>query len=263
MTNNPANTPASPQDYLHIHSAEGMDYQLEIAGMGARSYAFIIDWHIRVLLAISWVLVCGLVFFNWDELRNLFKAEHSSNAGLVVILPTLLIYFLYHPLLEILMAGRTPGKRMTGVRLVDLQGHSPGIGALLLRNVFRLIDSLPGFYFLGLATVAMTGKHQRIGDLAAGLVLIYDNADKSGSLQQISSLTLHSRLSGEDQALLLDLLKRWKELATEQRILFAKQFLSRIGRDIPEESGRYTQEQALQRALNSLLTGSRADNDPR
>lgn len=254
MTNSIRKTPTPSQDYLQIQSAEGLDYQLEIAGMGARSYAFIIDWHIRLLLTITWVVVCGLVFFNWGELRNLFKPGHPSQVGLVVILPALLIYFLYHPLLEILMAGRTPGKRMTGVRLVDFQGHTPGIGALLLRNVFRLIDSLPGFYFLGLVTVALTGKHQRIGDLAAGLVLIYDNAGKSGSLQQISDLTLHSRLSGDDQALLLDLLNRWNELASERRIMFAQQFLTRIGRAIPEESGKHAQEQALKLALKSLLT---------
>ncbi|NOV31929.1 RDD family protein [Methylomonas sp. ZR1] len=254
MMNSTLNKPGSFQDYLHIQSADGMDYQLEIAGMGARTYAFVIDWHIRLLLAISWVAICGVAFFNWEELRNVFKPGHPGYTGLVLILPTLLIYFLYHPVLEILMAGRTPGKRMTGVRLVDLQGHTPGIGALLLRNVFRLIDSLPGFYFLGLVAVAFTGKHQRIGDLAAGLVLVYDNVDKTHSLQQISTLTLHSRLSGDDQTLLLDLLKRWDELASERRILFATQFLSRIGRDIPEASDKQTQEQALKRALKSLLS---------
>lgn len=247
-------TPSPTSDYLLIQSAEGMDYQLEIAGMGARSYAFLIDWHIRLLLAITWVVVCGLIFYSWEDIRNVFKPNHPAYTGLVVIAPAMLIYFLYHPLLEILMAGRTPGKRMTGVRLVDLQGHTPGIGALLLRNVFRLIDTLPGFYFLGLVVVAMTGKRQRIGDLAAGLVLVYDNTDKSSSLKQISDLTLHSRLSGDDQALLLDLLKRWDELSSERRTLFAKQFLNRIGRDIPEESGRYTQEQALKKALKSLTT---------
>lgn len=256
MINNTAPKSTRTEDYLQIHSAEGMDYQLEIAGMGARSYAFIIDWHIRLLFAISWLAVCSLVFFTWEELRNVFKQEHSSVATLILLLPPLLIYFLYHPVLEILMAGRTPGKRMTGVRLVDFQGHTPGIGALLLRNVFRLIDSLPGFYFLGLVSVALTSKHQRIGDLAAGLVLVYDNADKSSSLQQISDLTLHSRLSGDDQALLLDLLKRWNELSSERRTLFAQQFLTRIGRAIPSENGKQTSEQALKQALESLLTKS-------
>lgn len=253
MMNNTPKTDSHAADYLQIRSAEGMDYQLEIAGMGARSYAFIIDWHIRLLLAITWMAVCGLAFFTWEELRNVFSREHSA-AALVLLLPALLIYFLYHPLLEILMAGRTPGKRMTGVRLVDFQGHTPGIGALLLRNVFRLIDSLPGFYFLGLISVALTNKHLRIGDLAAGVVLVYDNAVKSNSLQQIADLTLHSHLSGGDQALLLDLLSRWNELSSERRILFAQQFLSRIGRAIPEANGKQKPEQLLKQALESLLT---------
>lgn len=256
MNNNSPDKNSRSEDYRQIQSAEGMDYQLEIAGMGARSYAFIIDWHIRLLLAITWMAICGLAFFSWEELRNVFKPGHPAYTGLVVILPALVIYFLYHPVLEILMSGRTPGKRMAGVRLVDLQGHSPGIGGLLLRNVFRLIDSLPGFYFLGLVSVAMTRKHQRIGDLAAGLVLVYYNADKSNSLQQISTLTLHSHLSGDDQALLLDLLKRWNELSSERRTSFAEQFLSRIGRPIPLEQGKQKPERALKQTLESLLNKS-------
>jgi uncharacterized RDD family membrane protein YckC len=253
MTNN--NRLENDGNYLLIQSVEGMDYQLEIAGMGARSYAFIIDWHIRVLLAITWVAVLGLAFYSWDDLSNMFELG-SSSAAMILLLPALVIYFLYHPILEILMAGRTPGKRMTGVRLVDLHGHTPGIGALLLRNVFRLIDCLPAFYFLGLASVALTRKQLRIGDLAAGLVLVYDNATPSDSLQQIATLTLDARLNGEDQSLLLDLLKRWNELSQEKRSLFAQQFLRRIGHPIPEESGRRTQEQALKHALNSLLRKS-------
>ncbi|QPK63741.1 RDD family protein [Methylomonas sp. LL1] len=240
-------------DYLRIQSAEGMEYQLEIAGMGARSYAFLIDWHIRLLLAITWVASVGWAFFSWEELRNLFEHGHAS-AALALLVPPASIYLFYHPLLEILMGGRTPGKRMTGVRLVDSQGHTPGIGALLLRNVFRLIDSLPGFYFLGLAAVALTSKQQRIGDLAAGLVLVYDKAAEAGSLRGISDLAIHSGLSANDQALLLDLLMRWNELPQERRTLFARQFLTRIGRTVPPIDEKLKPDRALKQALDDLLT---------
>ena len=83
-----------------------------------------------------------------------FDALNNGGMGnyYIVVLPSLALYFLYHPILEVLMKGRTPGKRIAGVRLVKRDGGVPGVGALLIRNVFRLIDSLPFAYCIGLAT---------------------------------------------------------------------------------------------------------------
>ena len=82
------------------------------------------------------------------------------------------------------MDGRTPGKRMTGLRVLTPEGHVPTTGALLTRNVFRIIDSLPGFYVVGLLFVIFGPKHQRFGDLAAGTVVALERApflEKTGA----------------------------------------------------------------------------------
>ncbi len=243
--------------YLELQTSEALEYRLEIAGMGARSHAFIIDWHIRLLLALAWLIIAGLGLYSLQELRVLFRHEHSSASALILLLPAGLIYFFYHPVLEVLMAGRTPGKRMAGVRLVNLQGHTPGVGAILLRNVFRLIDSLPGFYFLGLVAVALTRNQVRIGDLAAGLVLVYDAAVKPKTLQQITDLTQHSQLNPDDQGLLLDLLNRWNDLSADTRVDFAQQFFTRIGKAAPNLNVKKNkQDRALKQALENLLTKS-------
>src|SRR5690606_4225634 len=96
---------------------------------------------------------------------------------LVVVLPATALYLLYHPVLEVLMRGRTPGKRMAGVRIVKRDGGVPGSVALLVRNIFRLIDFLPFFYFVGLVTTMLTRHCVRLGDIAAGTLLVYDEAD--------------------------------------------------------------------------------------
>ena len=173
---------------------------------------------------------------------------------LIVLVPAALIYFLYHPVLEIVMAGRTPGKRMAGVRLVTLQGSTPSVGALLLRNVFRLVDSLPGLYFLGLAAVALTRNCVRIGDLASGLVLVYDTTVKPKALQQITDLAMHSGLKPEDQELLLDLLTRWQELSIDTRVRLGEQFFNRIGKPIENLKSLKHPDRALKSALDNLLT---------
>src|SRR6185437_4647965 len=126
---------------------------------GNRSYAFIEDWLIRVLVALAWF---SLALF-------LIRAE-GVHAKLVYLggLPALAIYLLYHPVLEVLTHGRTPGMRHAGVRLVTRSGGTPGVTALLIRNVFRLIDMLPSLYLLGLVCCFLTRERVRIGDLAAG-----------------------------------------------------------------------------------------------
>ena len=162
---------------LKVDATTGVEVTLPIAGAGGRSYAFIIDWHIRVLLALAWWLVAAAGFSGGFTSAGSGAGADSVARFLLITLPPLAIYFLYHPILEIAMRGRTPGKRMAGIRIVTRDGASPGVGALLIRNAFRLIDSLPAFYCLGLGFVISTAQHVRIGDLAAGTLLVYDKAD--------------------------------------------------------------------------------------
>lgn len=145
------------------------DAGLPIAGLGGRSYAFLIDWHIRVIAGLAWYAASV-----WALDGHFIPEETDSTFWWAAVAPALAIYFLYHAGFEIL-TGTTPGKRLVGVRIVDRNGRTPGIGALMVRNVLRPIDSLV-FYAVGLASVLLTRQAVRIGDLAAGTLLIYANA---------------------------------------------------------------------------------------
>ena len=107
------------------------------------------------------------------------------------------------------LRGQTPGMRMAGVRLVALaDGGVPGIGALLIRNVFRLVDSLPSFYAIGLVTTMVTKNAVRIGDIAAGTVLVYDEQPRDALLSQFSGRAVE-RLGLAQAQLVRELLDRW------------------------------------------------------
>src|SRR5665213_1165564 len=139
-------------DSLIVTSPTGVDVELAIAGPGSRAYAFIIDWHIRLLIAVTWF--AGAAYFLT---KNPDFAKHSPvTAGLLTGLPPAAIYFLYHPVLEMMMHGRTPGKRMAGVRIVNRQGGTPSMLAILIRNAFRLVDCLPVVYAVGLTTTVFS-----------------------------------------------------------------------------------------------------------
>ena len=148
------------------------DTGLPIAGLGGRSYAFLLDWHIRAIAGLGWY-AAGV----WGLDRDFIPKETDLIFWWAAVAPGLAIYLLYHGGFEILTGG-TPGKRLAGVRIVDRRGRTPGIGALTVRNVLRPVDSLV-FYAVGLASVLLTRHAVRIGDLAAGTLLIYANASES------------------------------------------------------------------------------------
>lgn len=241
------------EDKLVVQAADAVEVELPVAGIGSRSYAFLIDWHIRFLLAFAWlvliVVLLGLMSPAGDFFSPLVKA--GKVALYVALLPAAAIYFLYHPLLEIAMQGRTPGKRMAGIRIVTERALTPDAGALIIRNVFRLVDSLPAFYVLGLVVAMFTARQVRIGDLAAGTLLVYDtgkrNLDFDGVIGPSSS-----RLSPGDRELLDDLLERWRGLETPLRRGLAEKFLARIGEPVAQGT-----EGELRKQLRKLRDESR------
>jgi uncharacterized RDD family membrane protein YckC len=234
---------------LNIRGLTGVDMTLRVAGPGTRAYAFIIDWHIRLLVALAWVLaglLVGLIVggnFKKDALPLFFIA------------PALLIYFLYHPVLEVVMRGRTPGKRMAGARIVTVEGEIPGTGALLMRNLFRLIDSLPVAYLVGLVCCIFTAQRVRIGDLAAGTLLILDDPKANQSLALVGMAAQNSRLEPDAAALVQDLIDRWAELKEGRRESLARELLAKLdaGRDPVQLA--VLDPVALRSRLEALLRG--------
>jgi uncharacterized RDD family membrane protein YckC len=209
-------------DALVVTSPTGVDVELAIAGPGSRAYAFLIDWHIRVLLALAWFAVAAFVAGS-----SLF-GKISAGGAAIVFMPATLIYLLYHPVVELALRGRTPGKRMAGVRIVNRQGGTPSSLALLIRNAFRLIDSLPIFYGVGLCTTIFNSQRLRFGDMAAGTLLVHDGDTESKALSQLGTLTLNPSLDAATLALGNDLLLRWKELESATRRHLARELLARI-----------------------------------
>lgn len=206
---------------LVVDSVTGVDVALPIAGPGARSFAFVIDWHIRAILFVAWYVVAALIYNGRWSLAAPANPEGAWFAG--VVAPGAAIYFLYHVVLEIAMRGRTPGKRWAGVRLVTRDGAAPSFGAHLTRNVFRLIDSFPLFYGVGLAATLLTRDQVRVGDLAAGTLLVYDRGE--GALLEEMTVTFGGKVDAATAEIIHELLARWSTLNLDARGRLARKLL--------------------------------------
>jgi uncharacterized RDD family membrane protein YckC len=238
---------AAPQ--VTLQSITGVDVELRIAGVGSRSYAFVIDWHIRAILAFAWWAVGTLLTVG--QLMQIIQGSRSPGYFLWVLLPASGIYLFYHPVLEVLMRGSTPGKRMAGVRIVTRTGDIPGIGALLIRNVFRLIDSLPFVYLVGLATAMFTAQHVRIGDLAAGTLLILDSKEHDTSFARLTPA--NRSLDPRAADLIHELLERWMELDESTRAQLARSLLARADTSLSPEQLAQMNIIELRHRLQTLL----------
>jgi uncharacterized membrane protein SpoIIM required for sporulation/uncharacterized RDD family membrane protein YckC len=215
---------------LVVDSVTGVELALPLAGPGARCYAFVIDWLIRAILFTAWYGMAALTYNGrWSVVA---PVNPDAKWFVLVVTPAASLYFLYHLVLEVAMRGRTPGKRIAGVHIVARDGSPPSLGALLTRNVFRLVDSLPVGYGVGLLATLITSEHVRIGDMAAGTLLIHDRSDRtnrSGHRSPASSITAKGALATPDGEILADLLSRWPSLEAQARRRLAATLLSRHG----------------------------------
>ncbi len=245
------------RDEFTIASATGVEVKLDVAGAGSRAYAFIIDFHIRLILAIAWFVAFALL-----SIGHVFPPPKSHDTPttyiLAAILPALAIYFLYHPVAEVLMRGRTPGKRTAKVRLVTTSGATPSTGAILIRNLFRLVDSLPALYVVGLACTLVTARNVRIGDLAAGTMLVHDRTDALAALVALGSLAGQTKLDTAALEVARDLLERWRTLEDSHRAMLARALLRRIDPGADRLSLEMTDAPDLRARIESILRGEAA-----
>jgi uncharacterized RDD family membrane protein YckC len=168
---------------VQIRTPEGIEFALPLAGPMARMLSMIID--LMVVAAIGKLidtLVSPLLTLNFDLARAL----------------SILLYFavsiLYGILCEWLLRGQTLGKRILKLRVVDASGLRLEPSQVIVRNLLRLVDMLPTFYLLGSVTALINSRMQRLGDIAAGTVVVRAIKSLEPDLDQVLGSKYNSLL---------------------------------------------------------------------
>lgn len=148
-----------------VELAEGIEIRLRMAGPMLRASAYLIDFLIRTA-----VLVAGGFAISF---AGIAMGERVAQG--MMLLSWFLMDWLYPVFFEAGKRGATPGKRAMGLRVVQATGSPITLGQAVVRNFLRFIDGMPAFtYCFGLTSCMATKRFQRLGDLAAGTVVIYD-----------------------------------------------------------------------------------------
>jgi len=210
---------------LHgVETPEHVDVQFELAGVGSRVAAAMVDMFILVLS-----LIALFILYGWLDIR-IGLARGWATAAMVLLF--FLLFWGYFVLFEALNGGRTPGKQALGIRVVMDTGRQVTPGAALVRNLVRLLDCYAFFFLPAMVMIFVTRSNQRLGDMAAGTIVVRDRPTAwslgGGAKAEPEHAELIEvgppELSEEEFRLLDRFLGRMNELAPEVQ--------SRIGADL-------------------------------
>jgi uncharacterized RDD family membrane protein YckC len=227
-------------DHIQIETPEQIDVSLELAGLGSRFVARLIDWLVKAAaLMIIWflgMLVLAMLFTVKDEFPKI-----------VIVLLASVIWALatgYDVYFEVRHSGQTPGKRSAGIRVIRENGAPIDFGSSCVRNLLSIADFLPFGYLLGALLVVLSSRAQRLGDMAAGTLVVRERspvapADINEQITRLASSEIHfatSQLTNcgpEDKQILRSFLQRHEQMEVLARhnlaCNLARRFVSKAG----------------------------------
>ena len=181
----------------------GINLEAQVVGPIPRSFAFLID---KVIQAIA---------ISAMSIASIPLGMDGIGGGFFLIF-LFAIEWLYPVLFELLMRGQTPGKKVLGIAVVNDDLSPVTLGTSLLRNLLRTVDFLPLFYLGGVVTMLCNRRFQRLGDLAAGTLVISSTSSRAAqvaSVAVVEPLAPAIQLSRSEQSTLVEFLQRSSQIS--------------------------------------------------
>ena len=183
---------------------EGVEITLRLAGPLARARAWLIDFGLRAIVMMS--------------MPPLFALLGEAGSGLMMI-AWFAIVVMYPIVFEAVWNGATPGKRACNLAVVHGDGTPIGWSAAFVRNVVRFADVLPFGYAVGLSTMMLDGQFRRLGDLAAGTIVIHREslaAPRKAEAPDVQAVPPPFSLTPLEQRAVLDFAERRRTWSAER-----------------------------------------------
>ena len=207
-------------EQLSIETPEQIDISFQKAGIGSRFYAALLDTLLLLLIA----------FIGFYVNRRFISELGETLGNWLGALGGIIVFALswgYYMVFEVTTNGQSPGKRALGLRVIKDGGYPIGFADSAIRNLVRVVDFLPFFYGAGLMTMLITRNWKRLGDLAAG-TLVVKTARTDLKLTGMNAKAEVSALNISPQVFAYDAWIR-PELITEIELRAIREYLVRRG----------------------------------
>lgn len=215
---------------IRVRTPENVEFGLRLAGLATRFAAALADYAIVAFLV---GLLAGAMLVLALALGVALPgigAFASAGVMAVLFLAIFVVLFGYFTFFEMIWNGQTPGKRVVGLRVVKDLGQGITFADSLVRNLVRIADILPGFYGVAAASVLLSARNKRLGDHAAGTLVVVVERDRApstfeekwerhNSLREDAPLAARIRqeITPEETELVRDLWKRRVRLVPAHR----------------------------------------------
>jgi uncharacterized RDD family membrane protein YckC len=216
-------------EVVDVSTPENIAFHYDLAGIGTRFMAALADTSIIVVVQLLILaLVASLAGFNRAAAREA-GLEAFAWLGALLGLLAFAVLWGYYVYFEVRWNGQSPGKRWVKIRVVRDDGTPVTLTESLIRNLVRLVDLLPAYYGVGVVVMFLDERSRRLGDLAAGTLVV--RAGQPLSLQELSqrpTLSASQRayylrhplpvhlLSDEELQMAQDFLRRRPAMARER-----------------------------------------------
>lgn len=224
---------------IKIEAPEKIVFTYTIAQTGTRIAAFTIDLIIQILFMIIVILIIMMVGVSFSSLFNPDVSENASYFAIAFLY--IVIFFIqwgYYILFEVIFQGKTPGKLIFGIRVIKNNGEPIDFSTIVLRNLLRAVDSFPAFHFLGGLISIADMKSRRLGDIAAGTLVVHDiklfrkepdfSTNLTSSVSINSSDVLFKRLSEDELYIIRKFLNEKGKLSYEKQDQIAGELSEKI-----------------------------------
>ena len=232
-------------DTITVSTPEGVDFELTLAGAGSRFVSALADLAIQMVLLAATAVAVGPI--------GGFGAAVTALVSFVVVLG-------YDVLFEVFASGRTPGKRVNGLRVVRTGGEPVGFLTSAIRNVVRLVDFLPFAYVIGAVAILLSRRNQRLGDIAAGTLVVRARVTKQQTENFAALLPVEETLAWDTSAVTADeiaavrrFLERRNQIDPQARFELGRTLAERLRPKVGGVSGDLTAERFL-----ALLASAKA-----
>ncbi len=246
-------------EQLTIETPEQIALEFPLAGVGSRCLALVLDTLIQAGITLVVLIGGGMLTYGAGRLVTSFAGERT---GIWVLAGTLLLLFSmwygYFAVFEMIWRGQTPGKRALGLRVISVTGRPITPLQAILRNLLRIVDQLPSLYAIGIISVLVSARNQRLGDIAAGTVVVREQAAEALQVPapdaRVQDRLRANRHSDQELALIERFLQRRDELDAEVRGRTALQIATRVRERLGLADNGANNEDLLERVLAEYRT---------
>jgi len=253
-------------EILSIDTPENVVFDYSLAGLGSRFLAALVDTLFIGLLQVVTLLPILYLLFQ----DNFFSEETSAWAIGLLGLVSFVFLWGYYILFEVIWNGQSPGKRMVGIRVIRRDGTPVTLTEVLIRNLVRIVDMLPTAYGVGVVAMFIDKYSRRLGDMAAGTLVIHDSGPLSmesmspqRDSQTLTSLTQPdlldfpvAQLTNSDLQFLEEYIDRRHSLPN--RLELGRQVLKRLYTRVGKPEHPLPEQPDL--LLNAIMKAARAKN---